>query len=732
MSLIIVESPTKARTISRILGSGYTVIASYGHIMDLPDSKRGTSIKKSKSTSKKTKVSKKLDNPDLDLRLGINTKTYEPIYVVSEKGKKIVADIKRLSALEKEVLIATDPDREGESIAAHIAEIIDAPEKIKRVTFHEITPKEIKSQIAQATTVNHNLVEAQKARRVLDRLVGYKVSPLLWRKFFMGLSAGRVQSVALKAVVEREEEIASFVPVSWFQVFAHVKEIVFEYVQKDKNLATLKTEKEAQDLISKLDSRSLIVESIVESSSSRSAPTPFTTSTLQQTASARLGYAPKRTMSLAQQLFEAGFITYHRTDSVNLSEGFVSQAAEYITQKYGPTYLEKRIYKTKSKNAQEAHEAIRPTNLDPDIASQMNPDAARLYQLIFSRTVGSQMSDAQVNKVVVMAQVVDLADISFRADFQSIGFAGFSKLYQTDIGETSQNPFKKGESFVPDKIESKQTSTKPPARYSEATLIKFLEEQGIGRPSTYASILATIVERKYVEILERRLHPTDTGIMVTKYLNEKFSEIMNYQFTADLEQKLDDISTGERKFIDVMREFDEPFEKILKVNMADTTKANTGAIVPNSKCPICGKPMMEKLGRFGKFWSCIDYPTCKGIMRINKDGRSQDVVNAELDAKSISPEFLAQYEPAPRTTDDKPYLLRKGRFGEFWAHPDYPTVKDAQPLRYTAALILKLYGPAPTANDGKTMMLRSGKYGFFWAHPDYPTVREIQKATKLA
>jgi DNA topoisomerase-1 len=729
MTLIIVESPTKARTISRILGAGYTVIASYGHIMDLPDSKRGTSIKKTKT--KKSKLKQKEANPDLDLKLGINTKTYEPIYVVSEKGKKIVADIKRLSALEKEVLIATDPDREGESIASHIAEVVNAPEKIKRVTFHEITPSEIKSQIAHATTVNQNLVEAQKARRVLDRLVGYKVSPLLWRKFFMGLSAGRVQSVALKAVVEREEEIKKFVPVTWFQVFAQVKDIVFEYIQKDKNLATLKTEEDAKSLISKLTGKSLVVDSIVETTGSRSAPTPFTTSTLQQTASARLGYAPKRTMSLAQQLFEAGYITYHRTDSVNLSEGFVAQAATYITQTYGPSYLEKRVYKTKSKNAQEAHEAIRPTNLDPDAASQMNPDAMRLYQLVFARTVGSQMSDAQVNKVVVIAPVKDISDISFRADFQSIAFPGFSKLYPTDIGETIQNPFKKGDVLTPDKLESKLTSTKPPARYSEATLIKFLEEQGIGRPSTYASILATIVERKYVEIAEKRLHPTDTGVIVTNYLSEKFAEIMNYQFTADLEQKLDDISTGERKFIDVMREFDVPFEKILKANMADTSKANTGAVVPDSRCPLCAKPMVEKLGRFGKFWSCIDYPTCKGIMRINKDGRTQDSVNAELNAKAVSAEFLAQYEPAPRTADDKPYLLRKGRYGEFWAHPDYPAVKDAQPLRFTAELVLKLYGPAPIASDGKSMVLRSGKFGYFWAHPDYPKVRELQKATKL-
>ena len=218
---------------------------------------------------------------------------------------------------------------------------------------------------------------------------------------------------------------------------------------------------------------------------------------------------------------------------------------------------------------------------------------------------------------------------------------------------------------------------------------------------------------------------------MTGYLSEKFAEIMNYQFTADLEQKLDDISTGERKFIDVMREFDEPFEKILKANMADTSKANTGAVVPDSKCPLCAKPMVEKLGRFGKFWSCIDYPTCKGIMRINKDGRTQDSVNAELNAKAVSAEFLAQYEPAPLTAEGKSYLLRKGRFGEFWAHPDYPAVKDAQPLRFTAELVLKLYGPAPIASDGKAMVLRSGKFGYFWAHPDYPKVRELQKATKL-
>ncbi len=728
MSLIIVESPTKARTISRILGSDYTVIASYGHIMDLPDSKRGTAIKKKRAKKGKTPSTKS----DLDYRLGINTKTYEPIYVVSERGKKIVADIKRLSASANEVLIATDPDREGESIAAHIAEIVDAPEKVKRVTFHEITPKEIKAQIAHATTVNQNLVSAQKARRVLDRLVGYKVSPLLWRKFFMGLSAGRVQSVALKAVVEREEEIKKFVPISWFQVFAHVKDVVFEYIQKDKDQASLKTEEQAKSLISSLSGKSFSVDSVVETTGTRTAPTPFTTSTLQQTVSARLGYAPKRTMSLAQQLFEAGYITYHRTDSVNLSDSFLDLAESYIVSTYGESYKQRRTYKTKSKNAQEAHEAIRPTNLDPDIASHMNEDAARLYQLIFSRTVASQMSDARVNKVVVSAVVKDKPDVQFRADFQSVAFPGFAKLYATDIGETVQNPFKKDDVFVPDNMESKLTSTKPPARYSEATLIKFLEEQGIGRPSTYASILTTIVERKYVEIVEKRLHPTDTGIMVAEYLSSKFAEIMDYQFTADLEQKLDDISTGERKFIDVMLEFDVPFEKILKVNMADTTKANTGAIVPDSKCPICGKPMVEKLGRFGKFWSCSDYPTCKGIVRVNKDGRAQTEVNSELDKKASSLEFLSLYEPAPKTDEGKPYLLRRGRFGEFWAHPDYPKVKDAQPLRFTEAVILRTYGPAPLASDGKKMILRNGKYGYFWAHPDYPKVRELQKATKLS
>lgn len=607
--LVIVESPTKARTLGKFLGSNFKIEASNGHVRDLPKSKIGIDIEHN----------------------------FEPVYDVPKDKKDIVARLKKDAKAAGEVYLATDPDREGEAIAWHISHLIDSKDP-KRISFHEITESAVKEALAHPQSLNLNLIDAQQARRVLDRLVGYKLSPLLWRKVRIGLSAGRVQSVALRLVVDREREIEAFKPEEYWSLEAKVRHEKDEFIaavikKKDQKLG-VKNQKEAEKIESDLKAATLTVAELKDSEAKRSPYPPFTTSSLQQTAANRLGFTSKKTMMLAQQLYEGielgseghtGLITYMRTDSVNLSAQAVQQANGFISQKYGSEYAVSggRVYKSKSKNAQEAHEAIRPTLVTrtPDsIKSFLSKDQYKLYELIWQRFVSSQMADANYQK-----RRIDIAagDYLMRASGSKLQFAGFLKVYEVATEEEPAVSDEEGRmnEILPnlstgDKLDlldllKEQHFTEPPARYSEATLIKALEEYGIGRPSTYAPIISTIIDRRYVEREQRRLSPTPLGVAVNDFLVANFSNIVDVNFTAKMEDNLDEVADGKVKWQPIIKEFYDPFEKHLEEVGETAARVKIEAEETGEACPICGKPQVIRIGRFGKFIACSGYPECK-------------------------------------------------------------------------------------------------------------------------
>lgn len=592
MQLVIVESPTKARTISQFLGPEYKIMASFGHIRDLPEHKFGVDIKNG----------------------------FKPTYVIIPKARERIKELQKAAEKAKLIILSCDPDREGEAIAYHLAYLLKLGKKKSywRIVFHEITDQAIKEALKHPRKIDMNLVNAQQARRILDRIVGYKLSPLLWRKIAKGLSAGRVQSVALRLIVEREREIQNFKPQEYWTIEALFKKDEREFkatlIKKNgKQIPQLgiKNEKEAKKIIDDLKGAEFRVEKVERKERKRNPPEPFMTSTLQQTCSTRLGWPAEKTMKIAQQLYEMGYITYMRTDSLNLSELALEMARKYILENFSEKYYQKRVYKTKSKVAQEAHEAIRPTEAEriPELLSKnLDSQQLKLYELIWKRFLACQMKEAifDQTKVEILAK-----NYGFSATGQILKFDGFLKVYPMDFEETELPSLKKGESLKLLKLIPSQHFTQPPPRYTEASLIKELEKNGIGRPSTYAPILTTIQERNYVKKDEKkRFYPTAVGFAINDLLVKHFPDIVDINFTARMENELDEIANGKKDWVNTLQEFYESFNE----NLLKKYKEIRGAGIlekTEKKCPKCSAQLLIRVSKYGRFLACSNYPKCK-------------------------------------------------------------------------------------------------------------------------
>lgn len=583
MKLIIVESPTKAKTLSKFLGAGFDVDSTRGHIMDLPKSKLGIDIEND----------------------------FKPDYLPLEKKKEVISGLKKRAKNADSVYIATDPDREGEAIASHVAEIL-SKSKLSRITFHEITQKAVEEAIAHPSTVNKNLVDAQVARRVLDRLVGYKLSPLLWKKVRRGLSAGRVQSVAVRLIVERENEIKAFKPEEYWQIFADLttkdsQKFTVELIKEE-----VKDKKTADEILTDLEKAKYTVNDLKKREVKKNPFPPFTTSTMTQAAARMFGWSAKRTMSAAQKLYEEGLITYHRTDSMNLSIDAVNVARNFIAKEYGKEYLPEKplFYKTKSKSAQEAHEAIRVTdvNLDPSAVTGEHGEQ-KLYDLIRRRFLSCQMAQAVYSETTID---VSADKYLLRASGQIMKFDGWRKLFNIDKEIILLPEVSKGDDLTKQKVWGDQKFTLPPARFNEASLIKTLEKLGIGRPSTYAPIITTIQVRAYVEKKEGKFFPTTVGFAVTEFLTKNFPDEMDYGFTAGMEEGLDKIAEGKNKWEVEMKKFWKPFSKKLDSVEKTSERVKIETEKLGVHCPDCADgELVIRTGRFGKFISCSLFPECK-------------------------------------------------------------------------------------------------------------------------
>ena len=605
--LIIVESPAKANTIKKFLGGSTKVVASMGHIRDLPKSKMGIDIEHD----------------------------FEPQYINIRGKGDLIKSLKKDAKSAKKVYLATDPDREGEAIAWHLAHILDIPEdSVCRVTFNEITKETVQESIKKPRTIDMNLTNAQQARRVLDRIVGYKISPLLWKKVKPGLSAGRVQSVAVKLIVDRENEIRNFIPEEYWNIYAKLldekskKEFEARFYGKSGKKLELHKKEEVDEILNAVENGKYIVANVKEGEKKRTPAPPFTTSTMQQEASRKLGFTLKKTMSVAQGLYEGvkipekgtvGLITYMRTDSTRISEEARAAAKEQITKIYGEEYYENRYYK-KSSEAQDAHEGIRPTyiSITPEsIKESLTNDQYKLYRLIYTRFLASQMSSAVYDTINVD---IDVNDYNFKASGQNLKFKGFMTLYvegkdeeQEDEENTIIPKLEKGQEVKKKKIEAKQSFTEPPARYTEASLVKELEAKGIGRPSTYSPTITTILERRYIVKEKKQLVPTELGEIVNKLLIENFTDIVNVEFTAKIENEFDQVADGKEEWKQVLREFYPQFEKEVEKVDKELEHVKIEDEVSDVKCDKCGRNMVIKMSRYGKFLACPGYPECKNV-----------------------------------------------------------------------------------------------------------------------
>ena len=597
--LVIVESPSKAKTIKKYLGKDFEVIASQGHIIDLPASKMGVD----------------LDND------------FKPEYKTMKGKAKIIKEIKDMAKNADVIYLATDPDREGEAIAWHLKNLLNINDDEKcRIEFNEITKNAVKKAVEKPRKINQDLVDAQQARRILDRIVGYKLSPLLWKKVKKGTSAGRVQSVALKLIVDKEREIRNFIPEDYYLMYAKLQradDIVLAKFYGDINgKIELKDKKQVDSIIKKIDNKEYKIIDIKKSERRKNPPFPFTTSSMQQEASRKLGFGVKKTMMVAQRLYEAGYITYMRTDSIRLSDDARKMAKEYINEKFGSKYYLEREFKAKG-NAQDAHEAIRPTHLDATIT--MGKDEEKLYNLILNRFLASQMAIAIYDTTKIR---VNVEDYIFHINGSVIKFDGFMKLYiegkddkvktkeeaEDDDDEIKVLPeFKIGEILKQKELKADKKTTEPPARYTEASLVKIMEEKGVGRPSTYAPTISTIEERYYIEKEGRYLKPTQLGEIVNKLLEDNFKDIVDVKFTAGMENKLDDIADSKENYVEMLKDFYKPFNENLlkvqdKIEKVKIPEEETDVI-----CEKCGRKMVIKQGRFGKFLACPGYPECQNI-----------------------------------------------------------------------------------------------------------------------
>ena len=612
--LIIVESPAKANTIKKFLGGSTKVVASMGHVRDLPKSKMGVDIEGD----------------------------FEPEYINIRGKGDLIKSLKKDASNSKQVYLATDPDREGEAIAWHLAHILGIPDdSVCRVTFNEITKETVKESMKHPRKIDMNVKDAQQARRVLDRIVGYKMSPVLWKKVKRGLSAGRVQSVAVKLIVDREEEIEKFIPEEYWNIYIALldekskKEFEAHFYGKDGKKLEIHSKEEVDEILKNIEEAKYIVEDIKKSEKKRNPAPPFTTSTMQQEASRKLGFTLKKTMSIAQGLYEGvkvpekgevGLITYMRTDSTRISEEARVAAKKHIVKEYGENYYENRYYKT-NKDAQDAHEAIRPTyvELEPEkIKDSLTNDQYKLYKLIYNRFIASQMSAAIYSAVAVD---IKANEYNFKANGKTLKFKGFMTLY-VESDDTKQDDKKKKEedTLLPEltinqevkkqKIDPKQSFTEPPPRYTEASLVKALEEKGIGRPSTYSPTITTILERRYIEKEQKQLVPTELGKIVNKLLVENFPDVINVEFTAKIEEQFDEIAEGKEEWKKVIREFYEPFKVTLDKVEKELEHVKLEDEVSDVVCDKCGRMMVYKYGRYGKFLACPGYPECKNAKPI--------------------------------------------------------------------------------------------------------------------
>ncbi len=681
MKLVIVESPAKAKTIEKYLGKGFTVRASVGHIRDLPKSNKDA----------------------VDIEGG-----FVPRYQLVKEKQHVIDGLHEEAEKADEVILATDPDREGEAIAWHLAETIGL-KKPKRIVFNEITEQAVQHALKNPRGIDDELVKAQEARRVLDRLFGYDLSGLIWKKVRYGLSAGRVQSPALRIIMEREREIRAFIPEKFWVVSADLKPT------KGKQFTAVcieepKTEEEAERILKAAQTKKWKVVSIDESEAVRSPKAPFTTSTLQQVASTRLGFSPSRTMGVAQKLYEAGHITYMRTDSTNLAKEAQEMLLAVARSEFGAEYAEARTYKTKSKSAQEAHEAVRPTDAKKHSAGA-NDDQKKLYALIRARSLASQMTDAKTLRTKILANVEDSSIPDFAANGSRVLFEGWLAADPEARGEDVELPkVKEGEALEMIAANTEGKETQPPGRYSEAGLVKELEKRGIGRPSTYAAIIRTLETRGYVEKQGRTLLPTATGDVVSSFIEENFGEYISDTFTAEMENELDEIAEGSRKYEKTLKDFYGPFTKAVKSKAKIPKITGMGDAPAEFPCPICGGEMEYKLSKGGRFMSCKKFPACLGARK--EDG-----------SEIAPPKEIG--EACPDCKDGK-LIEREGRFGRFIACSNYPKCKfvkqDPKELEKQKTGVT-----CPTCGTGE-MMERRGRFGLFYACSNYPNCRNAIKA----
>ena len=718
-TLVIVESPAKANTINKYLGKDYVVKASLGHVMDLPKSKLGVDIEHD----------------------------FEPTYVESPGKDKVIKELRAAAKTADRIFLAADPDREGEAICQHLKEILSGSKaEVFRVLFNEITPKAIQAAVAHPGLINQTIVDAQQARRILDRIVGYQVSPLLWDKVRRGISAGRVQTVALRLIVEREQEILAFKPEEYWSITAKLEghqppPFEAKLVKIKGKTASVTNQAEADHVLQGLKAASFQVESVVTKEKKRYPVPPFTTSKLQQEAGRKLRFTVKRTMMIAQRLYEGievgteegrvGLITYMRTDSPRISDDAMQMVRSYVSDVYSDKYLPEKpvIYKGK-KDAQDAHEAIRPTfvgRTPDDLKAILSDDEYKLYKLIWTRFTASQMNPAVYDQT--SAEIV-AGDYTFRASGRVLKFDGFLKVYEEtadedlkpaeDEEDITLPQLTQGEALKTLEINPKQHFTEPPPRYTEPSLVKTLEEKGIGRPSTYATILTTIQDREYVQKEQGKFRPTELGTVVTTMLVRHFEEIFDIQYTARMEEELDEIEEGKITWVKALRDFYKKFEKDLKKATKNMENLKAQELPTSEICEKCGGPMVQKWGQFGSFLACAAYPECKSTREIAKE---------ETAPKDGAAAAGADAEPEPCENCGKPMALKRGRFGQFLACTGYPECKTTRKITGSTGGPKKpdviLEEICPQCREAK-LVVKDGRFGLFTSCGNYPKCKYIK------
>lgn len=719
-NIVIVESPAKSKTLKKYLGKDFEIMASYGHVRDLIPREGAV-------------------DPNQDFAMH---------YDIIDKNKKHLDNIYKAVKKSKRLYLATDPDREGEAISWHIYEylkekgnILDKLE-VYRVAFNSITKSAVLAAIDNPRELSQDLINAQQARRALDYLVGFNLSPLLWRKVQRGLSAGRVQSPALRMIVEREHAINAFKPEEYWTLEAHTKKDkqdiltkLYSYNKERIKQFSITTEKDAnatKEAILNASNNKLTVTEIKKSQRKRNPTAPFITSTLQQEAARKLGFSTQKTMMVAQQLYEGvdfgegatGLITYMRTDSVTLSPEAINDIRGYIEANYGKENLPEnaRVFKSKSKNAQEAHEAIRPTVvvINPEkIKNKVTQDQYKLYSLIWKRSIASQMIHATINQVTVDFNAGDIA--VFRATGSSIANPGFMKVYMESFDNTKDAPtdekflpeFKKGEQLIINELKTIQHFTEPPPKFTEASLVKSLEEHGIGRPSTYASIISTLKNRKYVTIDNKRFTPTDIGEVVNKFLTNYFTKYVEYHFTAQLEDELDAVSRGEKEWVPLLKEFWDPFIDIVRDTQKNVKRSDVTHEKLDEKCPECGNDLSIRLGRNGKFIGCNGYPDCKYTRNLKED--------SDEEGDSAPKDEIVEGRKCPECESD--LIIRKGKYGKFIGCSGYPKCNFMEPLFKPEDTKVK----CPQCNEGNLFKRKSRFGNFFYSCEKYPKCKYTVK-----